>query len=92
MSKLLLVPDEDIKLLADTCRVLKGIDLTKQYKQAGEAEIERRVREARIEIAKAFVREFCNDHNGETRWLRSVALDMDHLLELILIFFKSEVK
>lgn len=58
--------------------------------KVGEAELIRRVEEERQSIKRAFIKEFCNDHGGETRWLRSVALDMPHLLELILEFFDSK--
>ena len=33
---------------------------------------------------KDFIRELCNDHNGEIRWLRGVAIDNKHLLDQIL--------
>ena len=34
-----------------------------------------------------FILEFCNDHNGKVRWLRSVALDEQDLLDSILNHF-----
>jgi hypothetical protein len=36
------------------------------------------------EVEEGFIGEFCNDHNAKIRWLRGVALDMNHLLEQIL--------
>ncbi len=41
----------------------------------------------RKEIKKQFIRRFCNEHNGEIRWLRRVALNEVHLLEEIIQFF-----
>ena len=39
-----------------------------------------------------FIKEFCNDHNGQVRWLRSVALTEQDLLDKILAFFDVHVK
>jgi hypothetical protein len=46
-------------------------------------------KEREEKLAKDFIKEFCNDHGGEIRWLRSVALDTDDLLEQILQFFAT---
>jgi len=43
-----------------------------------------------MEIKEAFIKEFCNDHNGEIRWLRGVAVNLPHLLEQILEFFDKQ--
>lgn len=41
-----------------------------------------------VDYRNYFIRRFCNDHNKpEIRWLRSVALDMEDLLEMILNSF-----
>jgi len=38
-------------------------------------------------VKRKFIREFCNDHGGEVRWLRGVSYNMETLLEDILKFF-----
>jgi hypothetical protein len=45
-----------------------------------------------MDIKGKFVQQFCNDHNGEIRWLRSVAFDMPDLLNQILRFFDDQMK
>lgn len=45
--------------------------------------------QAKAEVEKEFIREFCNDHNGQIRWLRSVALSEQDLLDKILEFFEA---
>ena len=37
-------------------------------------------------LRQKFIHEFCNDHNGKIRWLRSIAFNMPDLLEKILDF------
>jgi hypothetical protein len=41
------------------------------------------------ELEEGFIKEFCNDHNGEIRWLRGVALDEVDLLSEILKYFNK---
>jgi len=58
---------------------------TKQY-LANELARERK------RIRREFIYEFCNDHNKpEIRWLRSIAYDMEDLLEKILDFFDKQL-
>jgi len=47
---------------------------------------------ARQDMVNGFIREFCNDHNEKIRWLRSIAVGEEHLLEKILDYFNSQVK
>ena len=49
-------------------------------------------KEARIDIRTEFIKEFCNDHNEDVRWIRSVALSEEHLLDKILEFFNNQLK
>jgi len=34
-------------------------------------------------VKRKFIREFCNDHSGEVRWLRGVSYNMETLLEFV---------
>ena len=53
---------------------------------------EKEKKKTRQDIVNGFIQEFCNDHNGKIRWLRSIAVSDEHLLEKILDYFNSQTK
>lgn len=56
------------------------------------SEVEDRLREDRENTKREFIKEFCNDHDSQIRWLRGVAFNEQHLLDLILEFLDSRVQ
>lgn len=59
-----------------------------------ESIVKAEVDKARVDLVHSFIREFTNDHDPTKppRWLRSVALDEQHLLDQILEFFERELQ
>jgi len=42
-----------------------------------------------IELRKEYIHKFCNDHNGEVRWLRGIFMDDDDAIEEHLTFISN---
>ena len=69
----------------ESINVSKAVKELETYCKAREREVARNIR-------LDFIREFCNDHNGEIRWLRGISYDVNTLLDDILEYLQQQEK
>ena len=78
------------ELNADT--MVAPLLATEMYERIIEPKLTQQREEVVRNIRLDFIREFCNDHNGEIRWLRGISYDVNTLLDDILEYLQQQEK